>query len=319
MQDHHEPTEQQKDQAALWHAKRAGGSLSAADEVAFDAWLNSDRGNRLAFDQMRVLWAQVEEPARRVSNVRPKIGILGILSSIRPRRALAGLVGAAAIACGVFVVNPDIATNMRADIVTDRATVTDVDLPDGSVVRLAANSALKTDFSSGHREVELLRGQAFFDVVHRNGDPFRVHTGDASVRVVGTRFNVDYLLGNTVVAVQEGAVRVSNRADIDGVLLGPGQQVAVADRNLIMTDVSDLEPVLSWMQGRLSVRNVRVDDLVTRLDNLADGRVVVLGSIATRTISGSFPTTDIAGSVETIAAAVGGTVVRTSLWLTVIY
>ncbi|HAI29525.1 MAG TPA: iron dicitrate transport regulator FecR, partial [Thalassospira sp.] len=50
-------TEAQKDEAALWHVKRAGGALTASQEQEFDAWLNADTGNRLAYDQMRVLWA----------------------------------------------------------------------------------------------------------------------------------------------------------------------------------------------------------------------------------------------------------------------
>ncbi|WP_417804444.1 FecR family protein [Thalassospira lucentensis] len=322
MQDHNGPNEQQKDQAALWHAKRAGGSMSAADEIAFDAWLNSDRGNRLAFDQMRVLWAQVEAPARRASKAQAKVGLLKFLAIFTPKRTVAALACAATIALGVFVINPDIVVNARADIVSDNATVTDVKLPDGSVVRLAANSALATDFASGHRVVKLLRGQAFFDVTHRHGDSFDVHTKDANIRVVGTRFNVDYLSGSTIVAVQEGAVRVSSPAQMnDGVLLGPGQQVAIGNgfKKLEATDIGDVTPVLSWMQGRLSVRNVRVDDLITRLNNFSESRVMVLGDVANRTISGSFPTTDVSGSVETVAAAVDGTVVHTLPWLTVIY
>ncbi|MBN8197649.1 FecR family protein [Thalassospira povalilytica] len=322
MQGQHIPTDAQKDEAALWHVKRAGGSMSVAQEGEFDAWINADPGNRLAYDQMRVLWAQVEEPARRMSTAMTgeKTRFDKVRQWFSPGRAFAGVAGAVAVGTCVFFFNPDMVENIRADIVTENETVTDVTLTDGSIVHLAANSAIATDFSDGRRDVELLRGQAFFEVTHRNGDRFRVHAGPAMIEVVGTRFNVDYLSRNTEIAVEEGAVRVSGNGNPQGVLLGAGDRVAVSTA-ASLGDVEKTDPtaIHGWMQGRLSVRNVTVGDLVARLDNFASGRLVALGDVSERTISGSFPTTDVVGSLETVAAAVGAKVIRTSPWLTVIY
>lgn len=322
MQGQDKPTDTQKDEAALWHVKRAGGSMSVAQEAEFDAWINADPGNRLAYDQMRVLWAQVEEPARRVSKVvsPKKAGLRRLREWLSPGRAFAGGACAVALGAAVLFLNPDMIADWQADIVTRNDTVTDITLVDGSIVHLAANSAITTDFSNGRRDIELLRGQAFFEVTHRNGDRFRVRAGSTIVEVVGTRFNVDYLARDTEVAVEEGAVRVSTPVEKEGVLLGAGDVVAIGADALVGTvHQTDIAAIQGWMQGRLSVRNVRVSDLVARLDNFAPGRFVALGDIADRTISGSFPTTDVDGSLETVAAAIGGNVVRTSPWLTVIY
>ncbi len=319
MQGAFEPTEQQKDEAALWHARRAGGSLSAVQEYEFEEWLNADRNNRLAFDQMRVLWARIEEPSRRLAQTRKKPMLSGFLSMFRPRRSFVALAGMAFVAGAIFFLHPDFIDNIQADIVSGQSNVTAVELPDGSVVRLAANSALSTNFGGGRREIQLLRGQAFFEVVHRNGDPFRVHTGDVTVQVAGTRFNVDRLSQQTVVIVEDGAVRVSSAQDENGVLLGPGQQVVVNDGTLLPSEIGDVGLALSWMKGRLSVHNMPVSELTARLENFDEGRIVVIGDVGTRSISGSFPTTDIPGSLETVADAIGAKVVRTSPWLTVIY
>lgn len=321
MQGDAKPTDAQKDEAALWHVKRAGGSLTRAQEQEFDAWLNADTGNRLAYDQMRVLWAQIEEPASRLA--ASKAGQMSVwrraCNWFSPLRTVASCSAVAAVLATVVFLNPDALDNLQADIVTDAKTVTEIRLPDGSIAYLAANSAMTTDFDDGQRAVELLRGQAFFDVVHRDGDRFRVQAGMATVEVVGTRFNVDYLTQDTRVGVEEGAVRVSAEADADSVLLGPGDVVAVAHGGLHPKEVAELASVRSWMRGRLSVQDVRLDDLVARLDNFAPGRVVTLGDIGSKTVSGSFPTGDVASSLETLAFVVGGTVVRTSPWLTVIY
>jgi len=112
---------------------------------------------------------------------------------------------------------------------------------------------------------------------------------------------------------------VSSAQDENGVLLGPGQQVVVNDGTLLPSGIGDVGLALSWMKGRLSVHNMPVSELTARLENFDEGRIVVIGDVGTRSISGSFPTTDIPGSLETVADAIGAKVVRTSPWLTVIY
>ncbi|WP_445681866.1 FecR family protein [Radicibacter daui] len=319
MQRDLEPTAEQKDEAALWHVRRAGGSLSRAQEEQLGAWLAASNGNRVAFDQMRVLWGQLEEPARRLAGQRPSSRLRRWLGGFSFRRL--GLAGATAavLAAGLWFADKDLIVNLQADIVAGRQAVTDMRLPDGSLVRLAANSALDTDFADGHRIVSLLRGQAFFEVVHREGDPFYVRSGDTQVRVVGTRFNVEHLDDGTVVTVQQGAVRVSPDAGDEGVLLGPGQQAAVKAHQLSVTGRPDLVGALSWLDGRLSVENDTVASLLARLENYQSGHILAFGDLAGKRISGSFPVDDVDGSLETVAAAVRARVVHLTPWLTVLY
>jgi transmembrane sensor len=79
------------------------------------------------------------------------------------------------------------------EIITPKgASVTRFKLPDGSVVRLNANSKLnfeKINSSEGIREV-YLTGEAFFDVVRNPQRPFIIHTSAIDVKVLGTSFNV---------------------------------------------------------------------------------------------------------------------------------
>lgn len=66
-----------------------------------------------------------------------------------------------------------------------------ITLPDGSVVLLNAKSVLTVDknFNDKNREVNLV-GEAFFDVKHNKNKPFKVHTEDFDINVLGTSFNV---------------------------------------------------------------------------------------------------------------------------------
>lgn len=313
-----DPTEEQKDAAALWHARRAGGSLPAREEAAFAAWLNADIGNRLAYDQIRVLWGQLEAPARRVAAAAP-----GLRGGWR-RKAMAGLAGlAVAAVLALSLLDPALirllAPGWRADIVSSDATVTRAGLPDGSTVHLGPETALATDFSGGRRRVALLHGQAFFEVRRRDGDPFIVTAGDATVQVVGTRFDVDLLPARARISVAEGAVRVRSPKDEEGVLLHGGQQVQVRAGRVGSAAAVDTMLALSWMQGRISVQDARLADLAAMLGRYADGRVMVLGDAGARRLSGTFPVSDVGASLETIAQATGARLFSAGPWLTVLY
>lgn len=64
-------------------------------------------------------------------------------------------------------------------------------LPDGSTVILNAKSSicLGENFNQKSREITL-KGEAFFDVTHDKNRPFKVHTTDFNINVLGTVFNV---------------------------------------------------------------------------------------------------------------------------------
>lgn len=64
-------------------------------------------------------------------------------------------------------------------------------LEDGTTVILNADSRLRFPrrFSDSSREV-YLTGEAFFDVTHKAGTPFIIHTEKMNIKVLGTEFNV---------------------------------------------------------------------------------------------------------------------------------
>ncbi|WP_316756082.1 FecR family protein [Pedobacter aquatilis] len=66
-----------------------------------------------------------------------------------------------------------------------------ITLSDGSTVLLNAKSSISISatFNETNREV-ILNGEAYFDVVHNKDKPFKVHTNEFNINVLGTAFNV---------------------------------------------------------------------------------------------------------------------------------
>jgi transmembrane sensor len=79
-------------------------------------------------------------------------------------------------------------------------------LADGSRVTLNTASKIEVRLQADHRVVQLLQGEALFEVAHDAQRPFDVHAGHVVVRAVGTQFDIDRRATRTVVTVVEGRV-----------------------------------------------------------------------------------------------------------------
>lgn len=105
---------------------------------------------------------------------------------------------------------------------TERAQTLAYTLPDGSRVRLNAQTELIVDQDdwSVRREVSL-QGEAFFEV--DPGRPFAVTTPLGTVAVLGTSFNVFSRADSFYVHCTTGRVSVSTEGSPDSLILTPGQ------------------------------------------------------------------------------------------------
>jgi transmembrane sensor len=127
----------------------------------------------------------------------------------RQRRFLA----AAAVACALTIVAALWWQTRRHPLyATDIGERRSITLADGSTVDLNARSKLRIEFSSNERRVELLEGQALFQVSKDKHRAFLVQSGDALVRAVGTQFDVYRKDSGTTVTVLEGRVAVYSTA-----------------------------------------------------------------------------------------------------------
>lgn len=313
-----EPTEEQRDEAAIWLAKRIGGSLTPDDAEELEAWLNKDRRHRLVYDELRVLYARLEEPARRVAAVAPIRRKIGARLTPRWGWIVPPMTIAAAL-CLVWWINPATIQNWQADIVTGQEIVSTVPLPDGSVAQLGADTAIRLDFQEGRRRVHVLRGEAFFDVYHSGGDTFTVIADGDEVRDIGTKFNVDLNTDRMDVTVSEGAVEVIGGNDDEPVLINEGNGAAIVDGKVQTVQPADTDLALSWLSGRLVVEGASVEELVRTLQRHSTSRIVVRGYLADRRISGTFPLNDVPASLQTIASTVGGSTMHVTPLMIVIY
>jgi transmembrane sensor len=164
-------------------------------------------------------------------------------------------------------------------------------LADGTRVQLNTNSALNVRFDGGVRRVELVRGQAFFDVAHDPARPFVVVAGDTEVRAIGTRFDVRRDRGAVQVVLAEGKVAVSEQGSRPASwTLKPGQVVTTGGKpDAARPTTTDVAVATSWTTGQLTFRGTPLAEAVNEVNRYSRAKIVLgAGAPAKARINGIF-------------------------------
>ena len=128
-----------------------------------------------------------------------------------------------------------------------------VDLPDGSIITLNRNSELSYSrkFGKESRNVKI-KGEGFFDIAHDPANPFVVDAEGATIKVLGTKFNVITKNSSSEVEVfvTNGKVMLSNNAGSKSLFLEPGFIGKIGVEN--SEKINNEDPnYMAWNTGQL--------------------------------------------------------------------
>ncbi len=191
-------------EAADWAARFDRGPLSPQQDQAFQAWLAGDVRCLGAYGRMRALALSTERAKALGPDFKP-----ADFTPARSRRMVLQAGGALAATLLVGAIGGWRLLRAGSHFQTGKGETKVVALKDGSVVTLNTASEIVVNYSDGLRSVELVRGEALFDVAKNRARPFVVAAGDTNVRVVGTSFSVSHFEAAPIqVLVREGIVEV---------------------------------------------------------------------------------------------------------------
>lgn len=162
------------------------------------------------------------------------------------------------------------ATSAMNVISTPRGGEYTVFLPDGSSIVLNYESTLRYPiaFSKEKREVQLLKGEAFFNIAKvkagKQPVPFFVTVNNQVVKVLGTQFNINtYESAYISTTLIEGSVQVSAEKESFNKTLKPGQQLLFnkTDQTMRVKEVP-LEGVTAWKEGFFYFENASLQTVL---------------------------------------------------------
>src|SRR5215218_6387868 len=196
------------------------------------------------------------------------------------------------------------------EVLAAPAQQTRVTLGDGTHVVLNAGSRLRysDEFGRGTRDVEL-DGEGYFDVVHDEARPFRVHARGSIAEDVGTRFVVRAYSDQTAleVIVTHGSVVLRpDRPFAAPMLLVAGQRGRVANDGAITLVNDDVERWLEWTRGGIVLEGLTLGEAAVELGRRFDVRIDVAGEdLARRTVSARFDDEPLPRVLDALGAALG--------------
>jgi len=283
--------------AAGWVARLSSLDATEADRAAFEAWHAADQAHREAYAEMDALWQTLGHvPDRRHRRSVPK-GLAGVAVAI--------------VLCATLAFQLGLVDRMRSDLWSGVGDITHATLTDGSRIDLNTDTAIALHFSETERGIELLRGEAFFDVVPDPRRPFVVRSGGLSVRAVGTRFFVRAGDTDKPAGVVEGSVDVA--ASERPVRVSAGEALHHTNDAPLSVARADVDRVTAWRAGRLVFSGERLSTVLAELDRYRLGAIVLLDAAAgERRVTGSFDPRDTDEALVSIASSMGVGITRLS-------
>jgi len=277
--------------------------------AGFEAWHG-------AAPEHAAAWAETKQLVGLIAEA-PRMGLPTV-----PRRRIALAAVALALAASIAVLLlPGLLQRWTADAATATAEVRTLTLPDGSTVTLGPESILDVVCDDRQRLVRLRAGRAFFQVTPDAAHPFVVSARQVDTVVTGTAFDVRLAEAGVEVGVQQGHVRVEDKAAVPAVQesLAAGDWVQVAADGKVIRLQKPLAAVTAWQQGQLVAIDRPVGDVIDELRAYFDGRIVLLDSaLAAKRVTGVYDLRNPAAALRALATAHGAKITALTEWILVV-
>ncbi len=249
-------TDRIETQAIEWLAKLRRPKISAEEQAEFAIWLDTAPTHKEVFDELLAVWDLSGEIQSRSAKIQTR-------GHWRWFAAAATLL----FAISIWSLTPgaeryQTATGEQLSVV----------LGDGSHLQLNTQTTLQVELRERLRHVDLLHGEVFFSVSPDANRPFEINAGQATIRVVGTSFNVRNIEGALRVEVLEGIVHVAH-----GGLGMPrelratqGLEYAGLKERQLSVSTADTAP---WRHGKVVYQDVPLGELLADLDRYLPGKM----------------------------------------------
>jgi transmembrane sensor len=244
-------------------------------------WCKSDPLNLPAFEQMQRVW-------NAFSDIRDANDLaLKPLNSPKHRIGLIALAASIVLAVGVAAWLVPAYSDVQ-EFATPLGKQRSITLSDGSHLDLAPDSRVSTHFTLTRRDIQLERGQAFFEVTHGAIRPFIVHAGALTVTAIGTAFDVRIDPSTTVVTVSEGRVGVSG-VDESGPLRASVGERVIFSKSAHQLSVAAVDPKAaeSWRAGTLQFAGESLQEVAAEVGRYSTTRIVVAPALQQTRFTGT--------------------------------
>lgn len=263
--------------------------LSESERQLLEDWKNEDDGNLQMYKILNSIKLSEEGEAQNYKDEILNLTYSKMFSSAqimhKKRRNFFMMGIAASIAVllsvgGFFYMNNSDADKLTSVYCPAGEFSKKVILPDNSEVILNSDSRLiysEKSFSDNLRKVSL-EGEAMFTVTHDKEHPFTVSVNGASVKVLGTCFNVRSYPNEDQVQTTliNGSVEVENTKTVGSVRIKPNEQAIISRTkgNLEVVTVN-VDDYVMWKDGWLQFQSLAFKDITRLLERRFNVKIAI--------------------------------------------
>lgn len=281
-------------------SKVLADEATSIEKQQLEDWINASSENKTEFDKITTIWqsAKPSKPAHipgfntfwKEFNKDPDANIKTLLlnkPAMKFNRYLAIAASLIILVGSLLIFQNNVSSVQTVNTsIGERKTI---NLPDGSIVKLNNDSEVQysANFDQEERNI-YLTGQAFFEV-KKNNFPFVVHTQNARVEVLGTRFDVNSRGEQTKVIVKSGQVRLAINENDDGILLHKNEMSAILQNDKPREIIKiDAEHALGWLNDIFVFDKTPLIEITQELERYYGIKIKIDDSIRNLELTGEF-------------------------------
>jgi transmembrane sensor len=285
------------DEAGEWFIECRAGDLSEASRRELDRWLRKSPEHLSAYLEIAAIWNEgpaldpenqwgieslVSQAAEDKGNVIPLTRPLQ--QPAPPRRWLVAAVGIVILGVGIAVW---LMPSKAPTYLTATGEQRSLTLDDGSTIDLNSRSRIQVRYSRHERTIDLLEGEALFNVAKDSARPFVVRSGATPISVLGTQFDVYKKPGGTIVSVVEGRVAIEN------IILDTGEQAIAAPGAVRKSEHPNVAGITAWTQHQIVFDSASLAEVAEEFNRYNQRQLVIQdAALGKLHISGVFSSTD---------------------------
>ncbi|MDD5112814.1 MAG: FecR family protein [Methylobacter sp.] len=266
------------EEASAWFIRLHAEHVNDQEQLEFNRWLTANPQHAQAWNEVQDLYLALETPAKNLRQAAVQAPTTLIAPSSQRQNLIPLRAAAALLLCTAltFFLQPATLQNLQSDYHTATGEQRQIDLADGSKLLLNTDSAVTVEIEDNVRRVQLLRGEAYFQVAHAPERPFWVNAGAARARVTGTAFSVGRNNDNVTITVAEGRVETSATEHPEQITpLTPGETARYQNQQLAAKQTTEVQRTLAWRQGQIVFVQATLSEVVDEINRYRPGRLII--------------------------------------------
>ena len=273
-------------------AKTLSNNINDLETSRLESWKSESKVNLRIFSRSKKAWEAGKFDISSKQVIKDKFQVQNkinknLQNQLNKSRRLSKIYKVAAavaipiaLAISLYVIHESYKIQIPeaiCEIISPKGHVSKCVLPDGTEVWVNAGSRLKydvSDFQKKTRQVEL-NGEAYFEVVSNEKNPFKVITELADVNVTGTSFNVKAYENSKYfeAVLAEGSLdlELKKTKNQQVVIMTPGEYATYdAKKKEVLIKNVDSDRYIAWRNGEILFKDATLKDLTNELERIYD-------------------------------------------------